>query len=45
MLYTIALETVFADMGAVDFGKTEAAAYHSYADNPLPVRGTSTKAA
>jgi len=46
MLYIIALETVFADMGVkVDFGVAEAADYHAYADNPLPVRGASTKAA
>lgn len=46
MLCIIALETVFADMGVkVDFGVAEAAAYHAYADNPLPVRGASVKAA
>ena len=46
MLCIIALETVFADMGVkVDFGVAEAAAYHAYADNPLPVHRASAKAA
>jgi len=39
MLCLIALETVLSDMGVnVDFGKAEAAAYHAYAANPLPVK-------
>jgi len=30
---------VLSDMGVnVDFGKAEAAAYHAYAANPLPVK-------
>lgn len=39
MLCLCALETVFADMGVkVEFGAAEAAAYHAYAENPLPMR-------